>query len=641
MRSSPIFFGSLAAFSLILTSGYTDSCAPCDPCKQCDSEVQAGWVAARHREPNGIGYAPGYSTLEAFYAPCVNDFNYPFLNFRAHVFNNGKPAFNTGIGLRHLFECSNNVIGGNIYWDFREGKHTNFHQIGAGLEWFSPKWDLHLNGYFPVNRHKKRYKQGFDGFAGNRAFFFRKYELAMMGADAQLGYLFYTSDLFDLRGAIGGYTFHGNFGEHASGGLLKLTTRFTDYITAEGQVSYDNHFKWIGQGEFGLRFPFGRTLKLCNRKLSACDLDALERKLVSTPDRFEIIVETHHKKKRSAIDPVTGLPLNFIFVDNTSSSSGTYESPFPTLAQAQAASNPGDVIYVFPGDGTTTGYNAGIILKDNQSLIGSGFVFPITTPFGTLDIPAQTSTAPNITTAVGNIVTLANNNTVRGLNINGLAAHMGVFGSNVANTRIEFNTFNNNNSFSPGLLDQCTGLLSIENNTFLGNSTASAMAVVTSGNTQVLIRSNIVTVTTINPGISVSPFGNYVSVEIENNFVSNSATGIDIPNEAVLGNFIVRDNTISALGTSVFVQGNPDSTTYTIVKNNVMNNTLGFGVDSAFMNAKITNNSAPSCSIDDFGGPSTLQIQSPDLALSGVQTINQFATPIVTSGTIGFVPINQ
>ncbi len=51
---------------------------------------------------------------------------------------------------------------------------------------------------------------------------------------------------------------------------------------------------------------------------------------------------------------------------------GRSTDPFDTLVEAQTASSVGDTIYLFAGNGTTTGQNAGIILKSAQRLLGEG-----------------------------------------------------------------------------------------------------------------------------------------------------------------------------------------------------------------------------------------------------------------------------
>jgi large repetitive protein len=63
-----------------------------------------------------------------------------------------------------------------------------------------------------------------------------------------------------------------------------------------------------------------------------------------------------------------------VYVKNNHGSAGTGRShdPHKTLAAAETASVDGDTIYVYSGDATTTGQDAGITLKNGQKLIGQG-----------------------------------------------------------------------------------------------------------------------------------------------------------------------------------------------------------------------------------------------------------------------------
>ena len=136
-------------------------------------------------------------------------------------------------------------------------------------------------------------------------------------------------------------------------------------------------------------------------------------------DRQEIIIVDHKKGKSAAIDPATGQPYTFFFVDNTSHSQGTFESPFNTLLAAESASGPNDVIYVFTGDGTDTGMNSGITLQRGQQLLGAGINQRILTTQGTIIIPAQDTGLPIISNAndpsAFGVQLSAGNNVVSGL----------------------------------------------------------------------------------------------------------------------------------------------------------------------------------------------------------------------------------
>jgi len=435
MKWIPLLVTILTPIALI-----SEECCSCD----CDEGPSSARLSARHREAEGIGYPRGYTSLDLIYTPtwdCLDCDLYPFLDLRGHIDNSGKWATNAGVGVRYLDNCHSVVYGLNLYWDWREARHFNFHQIGGGLEVLWPCWDFRFNGYGPITTSQKTYRTGFDKFKGNQAFFEQKQELALWGVDGTLGYWLYNYGCFGIHTALGGYYFAGKHGKDLGGGLFRAKVRLTDYITLEGQASYDTEFKWLGQGELALHLPFGPTVKRCARSVyDCCDLLALEYRLVEQVERFEIPVTATRKKKGPALDPVTGEPLTFFFVDNTSNSLGTFESPFPTLFQAQAVAGIGDVIYVFPGDGTTTGMDAGITLQDRQILAGSGGSLSLATRFGTIELPAQSTTLPKISNDTDTVI-LGNGNTISGLEITS-ASDSSILGATIAGLTVQHSWLN-------------------------------------------------------------------------------------------------------------------------------------------------------------------------------------------------------
>ena len=66
----------------------------------------------------------------------------------------------------------------------------------------------------------------------------------------------------------------------------------------------------------------------------------IAERAIQRVDRYEIIPVDRKYKNSVAIDPLTGQPYFFWFVNNLSHSDGTFESPFPMLVQAQNASSP-------------------------------------------------------------------------------------------------------------------------------------------------------------------------------------------------------------------------------------------------------------------------------------------------------------
>ena len=118
------------------------------------------------------------------------------------------------------------------------------------------------------------------------------------------------------------------------------------------------------------------------------------------------------------------------YVKNNAAANGTGRSsdPFDTLAEAQTASSAGDTIYVFYGDGTTTGQAAGIVLKDQQRLLGEGvaLTMPVSVNGGANPTTLRAAgSKPLIDNTAGDCVSVStasigatfSNIEVRGLNI--------------------------------------------------------------------------------------------------------------------------------------------------------------------------------------------------------------------------------
>lgn len=344
-------------------------------------------IIFRHTEGKGIGYNQGYTTAEGFfsYIP-YNETWIPFLDARVHIFNDGRPAGNVGLGLRYV-GC--NVWGIAGYYDFRKTHSVFYNQASLCLESLGKILDFRLNGYLPLGKTQSSFKTSFDHFEGNFMILSRKRDVALRGANAEVGVHMYNSSWADLYGALGPYYF-GNGGSHAWGGQGRIALNITKYLQIAANASYDNLFKWIAQGQIGLVIPFGPC---CQSQCGKSEVLLCHRALQPV-DREEIVVVHKNKHKEIAIDPATGLPLFFLFVDNTSNSLGTFESPYSNLAIAQSVSKPHDNIYVYPGDGTSRGLNTGFIFKDYQRLLGAGIAHPFLTTHGIVEVPALASGLP-------------------------------------------------------------------------------------------------------------------------------------------------------------------------------------------------------------------------------------------------------
>jgi len=120
--------------------------------------------------------------------------------------------------------------------------------------------------------------------------------------------------------------------------------------------------------------------------------------------------------------------------NNGGGTSGRSNDPFSSLAAAESASSPGDTIYVFTGDGTTSGQSSGFVMKNSQRLLGAGVALTVPVSVNGGPNPTvllATGTRPQTGNTGGSGVTALN---VSGVEIAGLDVSASTSGVSVATT---------------------------------------------------------------------------------------------------------------------------------------------------------------------------------------------------------------
>lgn len=533
--------------------------------KKCRSPYRIMHVGLRHTEGRGVGYSDGYTTLEAFGIYDRNTSWMPFLDLRGHVFDNGKLAGNAGVGMRSYFPSVGHVFGAYLYYDVRQDTHLTAQQLSPGIELLGSRMEYRINSYFPIaDKKTHKYDFEFSKFEGNHIILKSKQKRVLCGGDAEIGAHLTQSTKYDVYAGAGPYYFT-TFHASAWGGKARLLGRYQQYISLEASYSYDHLFKNVVQGTIAFNMPFGNKIR---RKAKSCSqqTDLALGRAAFAPYRFEIPVIKDVRRKETAINPYTGSPWQVWFVDNTSSSSGTFESPFPTLVQAQNVSSEGDIIYVFPGDGTTTGMNAGIILQDFQKLWGSGISHQLKTTKGTIKVPAFSNSYPSITNFTADVVALANENEISGFNIlvtasgfSGIAGGIGTVGATITDNFIS-GSVDHYGIF----INQGHGKYVIKNNQMLvsGASTLRGIRIITDNNsfTEGIISNNIID-------------GYHFSLSFTpamNTYLTN-------------GKFTIEQNTISSFQTGFITAQGFVNGEYNFINNTFYNNN-NVGTNSIFFN---------------------------------------------------------
>jgi hypothetical protein len=531
----------------------------------CHSPYHAMHIGVRHSEARGVGYRRGYTTLEAFGMYNGNRYFMPFIDVRGHVFNNGQLAGNVGIGERTVLSSINHLLGIYCYYDVRQDNHDlTVNQISPGFELLGKRIEYRMNGYFPVGKDKtSSYGHQFDRFKGNRILIKSREKWALTGGDAEIGAHITQSTRYDLYAGVGPYYFSAS---HAScwGGKARLLGRYKEYISLEASYSYDPLFHSVFQGSIGLSCPLGKTLKRKGRHCPQQN-DLMLSRAAFAPYRFEIPVVKKVTRRKKAINPATGDPWQVWFVNNTSSSEGTFESPFPTLLQAQNASAPNDMIYVFPGDGTSNGMNAGIALQEGQNLFGSGIPHAIATTKGTVTIPAFSTLAPTVTGF--NVITVANDTEVSGMNV--VVVGYGITSANPSGgIVIQNNTFST--TAGNGINLSTAGAVTVANNSIVSTSSTSGVGI-------------LVVPTTLAPTIA----------DLSNNVVTGFGEAIVFtpPSTPTTGTVVISGNVVSGFGTQGINCGRGlVGGTMTITQNqiNCSSGTVSNGI-IAFLNNPVDN----------------------------------------------------
>lgn len=268
---------------------------------QCEPEQyhpRTDMIRFRHAEGTGLGYSKGYSSLDFFLTPpYLKSPAVPFVDLRGHLFNDGKPAANFGIGVRWLPQNMSEIFGINFFYDYlktehqssHHGTHKSYRQVGMGLEALGEKWEFRANGYLGVSwKHTHPYDFSFNT---NTFKLKAQRQFSMHGADAEAGYNFQCWDWANFYAGLGPYYYHSarRFKETTFGGRGRLSVTLWTYFSLEGITTYDHIFKWRGQGIASINIPFGP------RKKDVHGSKVLLDKFFQPVVRNEIIV-VHHRR---------------------------------------------------------------------------------------------------------------------------------------------------------------------------------------------------------------------------------------------------------------------------------------------------------------------------------------------------------
>ena len=375
-------------------------------------------------------------------------------------------GFFSNVGIERVFSIKSagaDVVTG--FWYDYDGDQQgnfghNFSQLAVNAAIKTRRWDLVGNGYFPIGQRNFLSEGTVAGtfFQGNNILLQQGIDSALTGFDVTLKMrpkqLAFMNGTFE----VGGYGYSSDLVNSFGGGTLRIGAQGRRGLILGAEINHDDRFRTTGS--FNLGYVFG-SVGGRNSEYAGIGRDLEETNRRDHIVRFNQSVEL-------AIDPFTGAPFNVVHVTDGvgPGGDGTAENPFDTLADVQANSGVGDVIFV--GEGGTL--DGGIRLQDRQFLLGGGAEQILGIQDGRQFRLGEATGNEAVLTNVGgaNVVVLADNNTVRGVTIDAAGAQNGINGNGSNGGTIENNTVTGATQFGV-LLSLSEGDWNINDNTLNGN----------------------------------------------------------------------------------------------------------------------------------------------------------------------------
>lgn len=493
------------------------------------------------------------------------------------LFFNPKQSFtspfsqelNLGAGIRKIFSDTF-ILGIHLFYDKKYSTNDIWHeQLGYGFEFLSEPLDFRFNYYDPKTKPKIIGDPSYE-LGSTHLLQVNRLEESLEGFDFEFGAPFFER-YTRSRIYLGGFFYNSQLSKDVDGFRVRTETNLNPWLSLDIIV---------GQPSKG-RTDFTGGLRVC-LPLELSRIRHKENPLKTTPRTtyikerlFERVVRDLDIRAKTTNQRQEEPSVEIIYADNSNSSGtedGSLQHPYDTLAEAFGSSRYGEgkYIYIFKGDGTASGYTGHFNLADNVVLWGSGY------DGGFKGIP--TLGFPIINGAGTNILTLADNNTIMGCQIEGGIS--AIIGSGINGTCV------------------------IKQNNITSNTTR-GISILNSNNLSVVISGNTLS-NNANGAIDVEPgLTGTVTATISGNTITDCGGGIDLISDGS-SNLIatVSGNTISdSLSGGIFLASFGTSTFSAAISGNTINNSVLEGIflwpagDSAF-SAAFSENTVTGCDIE-------------------------------------------
>jgi hypothetical protein len=409
--------------------------------------------------------------------------------------------------------------------------------------------------------------------------FDRRFESALTGFDAEGGVkIIDLGQTGDLRGYAGLYYYGGSGTSGFVGGRIRLEARPTDTVRVGLALQTDDNFGTNIVLSLAANLPGTRPRGIDKQQqvLARIGESLTRQENIVVDEQFESFTVL---QPIALTNPATDEPFVFRHVNlGIGTGNGTFENPTGTVAEALAAAEPDDIVYVQPG--TNPGIPA-FTIPDEVQVVSTGAMQQIpTVELGNVQLPLSNSgVLPRIT----GTVTLGDDNTLSGFEING-SRGAGIQGTDVEDVTIRNNVISNATTFDASnlgngiSLTNATGKIDITNNSIRDNLETAISITSDEEGVDLTIGSNAIANNSnaIRVELSGSAAG---TAQITSNSINDSGSvDIELEGDAKLDNLTISDNAIAnptALGINFRAFDNAEAAI--VVSNNTLRNITGDG----------------------------------------------------------------
>jgi hypothetical protein len=295
---------------------------------------------------------PIYNSLDGFvYGDVMGDYA-----------TDGTYIASPGIGYRGLY--NNQIFGAYFFDDYQETSlGTHFWVLSPGVEWITPRWDTHLNAYFPTNTRQKNGQSAYADTFGNYSYvnfeegthhqydeLVTPYAVIGNGVDAAIGYSFDANrDQLRSRVFLGSYYYQAPSNadiDNITGITAGYSLAITEHLATSWSNSYDqvNHYNL----SISLTYVFGGKSNTFSRDVKDRLLDPVERHVGI------IATGAGQYDQQSLENQGMGLEYDNVYFTSTNGiGDGTYGNPMAldqqSINNTYAESPEGALIYLQGG----------------------------------------------------------------------------------------------------------------------------------------------------------------------------------------------------------------------------------------------------------------------------------------------------